>query len=743
MKITAVLGVKDEVELIQACISHLKQIGVTQILAYDGGSTDGTREILECHLQPPDFVVEDFDGARLQDSLIEVNRSSRAWIEQSQPDWVLFLDADEFWIPASGRLQDCAVLAEADVLTVPRFNVPLAQHGPLLPQALVPARHAELELFVRGLRRLRARLQTEQDLAWIRAVPLPKIMARPHSYQTFKQGCHDVIPAPGVTQRRAQPGDLLIAHLPFTTASRFARKLRNIDEVYRVQDARAQHWRRWNQLEPAAVEDEFHRQQLSSAQLDRLRRSGVIRSAAAVLSDAAAAAPAPQTTLHSGGDARTMQAAAQLLRQIELGQQPATSGLRQIKTRLRQQYPREQALQIYLELLGDRVVAPLRLQAGRLLRHARDSGAIRHEFYRREPFSIALPRLVGGAVGTVWQQLRSRRFFIACFEQATVRGQSTIVQVGDQALLDIQGAERQIKLGLDFDPWVFEQDGEVLVTTPPRELRQLAEAFSLVGTNSEAFGHWITQYLSKLSFALSSDVLPAGVPILVDAGMPASHLELLKACVGSRHTVIELPPFCGVRVERLWACSTAFYVPILPLPNQPLGPELMSAPPQRMAEQLRWLQQRLAPLTSVEPTPARIYLSRRAEQHRKLVNADEIEQLMQRRGFAIVYPQDLDFAQQLQLMRGARQIVGPEGSQLMLALFAGPGTRFCLLNHPFFENVPSYTAIIEALGIDTWALVGECVRLHPAYPRFSDYRIEAGQIEALLQAWDEPAASAV
>lgn len=45
MRIAANLGVKDEVELIERSVAHLRAIGVDLIIACDLGSTDGTLEI--------------------------------------------------------------------------------------------------------------------------------------------------------------------------------------------------------------------------------------------------------------------------------------------------------------------------------------------------------------------------------------------------------------------------------------------------------------------------------------------------------------------------------------------------------------------------------------------------------------------------------------------------------------------------------------------------------------------------
>ena len=46
LRIAAILGVKDEVELIEGTIAHLRAIGVELIVVWDVNSTDGTQDIL-------------------------------------------------------------------------------------------------------------------------------------------------------------------------------------------------------------------------------------------------------------------------------------------------------------------------------------------------------------------------------------------------------------------------------------------------------------------------------------------------------------------------------------------------------------------------------------------------------------------------------------------------------------------------------------------------------------------------
>jgi glycosyltransferase involved in cell wall biosynthesis len=136
-RIAALVGVKDEVEIIGASITHLRQIGVDHILVSDAGSTDGTLDVLETERRAGDVVVTHVDPAEIVDydtesaRAVELARSSGA-------DWVLIMDADEFFIPATGSLKDCRHLHDADVIVADRFNVVVMPRHLLMPTMLTP-----------------------------------------------------------------------------------------------------------------------------------------------------------------------------------------------------------------------------------------------------------------------------------------------------------------------------------------------------------------------------------------------------------------------------------------------------------------------------------------------------------------------------------------------------------------------------------------------------------------------------
>ena len=191
---------------------------------------------------------------------------------------------------ASGSLAEALTAATADVVRVPRFNVPLGPDGPRLPLPLPPESYAGVDLIVRAIPDFRTQLRVNPSLPWIRAVPVPKVIVRPQKIGTLIDGMHDVLPLPGQALTRALAQNIVTAHLPFSTEARFARKIENIREVFRHHDSYmganlGWHWRRWLELaDRGEISGEFDRTRFSMDTIEALRREGIIMSAADVLS---------------------------------------------------------------------------------------------------------------------------------------------------------------------------------------------------------------------------------------------------------------------------------------------------------------------------------------------------------------------------------------------------------------------------------------------------------------------------
>lgn len=286
--IAALLGVKDEVELIGPSINHLRRIGVDHITVADYGSTDGTLDIVDTETRAHhDVTLVHVDPAVVVD-YASASRSDLAMLQQTGADWVLILDADEFWLPVSGSLRECVTLQTADVVAVDRFNVAVGADQVWPPPAdLLPVRYHRLPLLTRRVPRFRQFVEAHPLEPFVTIAPGPKVMGRRAVAQGIAPGGHDIIADPAVA-RRAVAADLIVAHAAFSTWPRFERKVRNIRDELRVHPRLfdgdyAWHWKRWAEMTaPGALEAEFERQLATPAREEQWRRQGFLRTAADV-----------------------------------------------------------------------------------------------------------------------------------------------------------------------------------------------------------------------------------------------------------------------------------------------------------------------------------------------------------------------------------------------------------------------------------------------------------------------------
>jgi capsular polysaccharide biosynthesis protein len=109
------------------------------------------------------------------------------------------------------------------------------------------------------------------------------------------------------------------------------------------------------------------------------------------------------------------------------------------------------------------------------------------------------------------------------------------------------------------------------------------------------------------------------------------------------------------------------------------------------------------------PHPSRkLYLSRRGiGGTRILTNAATIEQMAERSGFEMVFPETLSFIDQVRLFGQASQIVGEYGSALHNVIFSAPAVPVCALRGILREPSCLQTGIGAAMGAPTGYVFGQ------------------------------------
>lgn len=123
---------------------------------------------------------------------------------------------------------------------------------------------------------------------------------------------------------------------------------------------------------------------------------------------------------------------------------------------------------------------------------------------------------------------------------------------------------------------------------------------------------------------------------------------------------------------------------------------------------LAWVHRKIiSQVDEVAKPIERIYLSRRkiSLKHLTRVIANEVlvEKLFRQAGFAVNYPEELPFKNQLSLYANARVVAGPSGSAMHNSLFMRPGAILIELGDPRYggERAPTQMLCDHVSGVET------------------------------------------
>jgi hypothetical protein len=328
------------------------------------------------------------------------------------------------------------------------------------------------------------------------------------------------------------------------------------------------------------------------------------------------------------------------------------------------------------------------------------------------------PNLLGRARGPSVDRT-TRPFFTCVLENVIVSAKSDTLLAADVAISDAMDDATQTRV-FDVDPILAGGEADTVFVAEPAEpdlLRHVPEALWLSGIDSRAFGHWIIEYLPRV-WAFMDRPAFGGLPVIIDEGMPPQIEEALRFFIGPANPLIKMARGERLRVDALWVASRIFERETVDVDG--LLPLLERARPA-------------IERVDTAGAPERIYLSRKPTQHRRLENSRAIEDLARRHGFEVFDFGDLRFVEQVRLIRGAKHVLGPDGSATLMTFLAGPGLRISKLSQPFIEEVEGYAHVSEALRQDLTVIVGDLETEHPRYPWMSDYSIDTDALASYLE----------
>ncbi|RKN85323.1 glycosyltransferase family 61 protein [Paenibacillus ginsengarvi] len=154
----------------------------------------------------------------------------------------------------------------------------------------------------------------------------------------------------------------------------------------------------------------------------------------------------------------------------------------------------------------------------------------------------------------------------------------------------------------------------------------------------------------------------------------------------------------------------------------------------------RWsidfLRRELMTSSGIKPSAGkdRIYISRERASKRKLLNENEVMNVLGSRGFRKVHLEGMPLTEQIRLFASAEAVAGPHGAGLTNTVFCNPGTRVIEMFSPRLVHT-CYPMISGLLGLKHYYLVGtgdkppEYVDVHD---RHADIRVDVKELVRLL-----------
>jgi capsular polysaccharide biosynthesis protein len=274
-----------------------------------------------------------------------------------------------------------------------------------------------------------------------------------------------------------------------------------------------------------------------------------------------------------------------------------------------------------------------------------------------------------------------------------------------------------------------------MVELPRLPTVAVERGLSMFGVQSGNYGHWFVEFLPKM-LVLDRDE-PADVPIYIDRGMPPTHLESLQILNSSNRPIRYMPEDSIVHFGQLGVAPVPAYFPL----DLKRNASYDTVWPADVFSDLRSvLMRRVEQSEEVSLRSKRpLFISRKGFASRQLLNEAEISDFLASFGFETIYPEQLTFAEQVNVFRSASIVVGSCSSALTNCLFCDPDCPVIGLIHdePSF-NFNGYSSFLLSGGVRIIFVRGKSLKEVGTHPLHSRYIVAPDRVlEAMrMSGWD-------
>lgn len=246
--------IRNEVDVVRVNVLHHLSLGLDRLLIVDNGSSDGTDSVLRQLSREDSRVSWVRDEGPYFQGKITTHLARKALRDGA--NWILPIDADEFWYAPDGDFRRVLMESSAGALQAQVVNFiqrrsqrkstpeSLLEMTRRTPSPVGPPKHAQ-------------NLVNSGKIAFVEKAYQPKWISRPTEQISIKSGNHRI---DGVRGPKETTDEILCLHAPIRSWTSLAAR---IGWAYRIDEAgfgpgQAKNMRRWGKLEEeAAIEMEW------------------------------------------------------------------------------------------------------------------------------------------------------------------------------------------------------------------------------------------------------------------------------------------------------------------------------------------------------------------------------------------------------------------------------------------------------------------------------------------------------
>ena len=253
----------------------------------------------------------------------------------------------------------------------------------------------------------------------------------------------------------------------------------------------------------------------------------------------------------------------------------------------------------------------------------------------------------------------------------------------------------------------------------------------LAGLSGNVYFHWMVDILPRVEILLSSGVNLEEIDwFLVNSCQQSFQRETLKALGIPDSKIIESDRHPYIQAKQLIVPSFPGYLGWLSprglkflrqvffkdfshkhdLHNSTTKTVLSGI--QNLSNHAKNLSQTGVSLSDRKSYPERIYISRSKCSYRRVINEENVIEILSGFGFVSVLLESMNLDEQIALFARAKVIISPHGSGLTNIMFCEPGTKVIELVSPNYIR-HYYWAISQQLNLEHYYVTGESFNCDP------------------------------